>query len=269
MIDTHCHLNHPALADRVPAVLAAAADHDVHHCITIGTTLTDAPELAALASTHPCISFTVGLHPHDAARWHGQAHAIAEMLTRWAAHPRCVGLGEMGLDHHYPTPSRDHQIAAFTAQLEAVQTIDASTDDPLPIVIHNREATDDTLADIADSGLPGSRFLFHCFTGTPAEADRILALGASIGFTGVVTFPSAPDVAAASDRVPLDRLLIETDSPYLTPAPFRKVKPNEPRYVADVARFLAHRRGLSTDEFTAAVDANAYRLFPKLPTPSA
>ncbi|MEL7089782.1 MAG: TatD family hydrolase, partial [Planctomycetota bacterium] len=128
-------------------------------------------------------------------------------------------------------------------------------------VIHNREATDDTLAMIADHGVDGARLVFHCFTGSVAEVEEILAIGARVSFTGIVTFGGAKAVAEASDRVPLDRLMIETDSPYLTPAPHRKVRPNEPKFVTHVAAFLAARRGISVAEFVAAVDDNAELFF--------
>ena len=131
----------------------------------------------------------------------------------------------------------------------------------LPAVIHNREATGDTLAMLADSGLPGERFVFHCFTGGVDEVERILGFGAMVGFTGIVTFGSAGNVAAAADRVPLDRLMLETDSPFLTPMPHRKVRPNEPKYVPRVASFLAERWGMPVEEIIAAADANAERFY--------
>ncbi len=128
-------------------------------------------------------------------------------------------------------------------------------------VIHNREATDDTLAVLADNGVSAERLVFHCFTGQVGEVEKILEAGAMVGFTGIVTFKSAVNVAEASDLVPLERLLIETDSPYLTPVPHRKVRTNEPKYVALVAAFLAERRGMSVEALTEATDANAERFF--------
>ena len=194
----------------------------------------------------------------------------------------------MGLDKHYPDPPMKMQRAAFAAQLglaaevgarvsgigyrqdkaraEASESGSSETRSPipdtrLPIIIHNREATDDTLAMIRDSGIPGERFVFHCFTGTPDEVEKILAIGAMVSFTGIITFKNATSIAEASDRVPLDRLMIETDSPYLAPEPHRKVRPNEPKYVVHVAEFLAKRRGMTRADFTAAVDRNAVRFF--------
>lgn len=255
MIDTHCHLTYPGLRERVADVLVAAAGAGVDRMISVGTSPADAREAVALAERHDNVFATVGVHPHYA----GEVDDLPTLLTAMrslATHPRVVALGEMGLDRHYPQPTMQVQRAAFEAQLSlAVQMPD------LPVIIHNREATDDTLAVLRASGLPGERFVFHCFTGTAQELDRILEFGAMVGFTGIVTFSSARDLAAASDHVPIDRLLIETDAPYLTPVPYRKVRPNEPRYVAEVARFLAARRNLSMEELTAAVDANAERLF--------
>eukprot|EP00752_Nemacystus_decipiens_P015727 g14040.t1 len=200
------------------------------------------------------IYFTAGLHPHYAEGYNDKA-ALLDALREKLADPNCVALGEMGLDRHYPDPPFDLQQRVFEWQLEpATDGTHAG-----PIIIHNREATDDTLAILTASGVAPSRFVFHCFTGTANELEQVLAFGAMVSLTGIVTFGSAKDLAQASDAIPLDRLMIETDSPYLTPAPHRKVRPNEPRYVADVARFLANRRSLSLETFTAAVDANAQR----------
>jgi TatD DNase family protein len=255
MIDTHCHLTYQPLCDRLDDVLTAAAAAGVDRMITVGTSPDDARRAAALAQQHPQVFATVGLHPHYAADWTDQA-AVQAAMRELAAHPRVVALGEMGLDWHYPDQPRDVQHRVLDWQLETVAALPN-----LPVIIHNRKATDDVLTTLRRSGIPGPRFVFHCFTGTPAEVDAILDFGAVVGFTGIVTFASATDVAEASDRVPLDRLLIETDSPYLTPEPHRKVRPNEPKYVPHVARFLAHRRGMSEADFIAAVDANARRVF--------
>ncbi len=257
MIDTHCHLTYDGLRERVDAVIAAANAAGVGRMISVGTTPDDARRAVALTERFDGVYATVGLHPHYAAD--ADLAALTAAMRQLAEHPRVVALGEMGLDRHYPDPPIAAQREAFAAQLAVMRE-----QPDMPGVIHNREATDDTLAMIVDSGVAGERFVFHCFTGGPDEADRILAAGAMISFTGIVTFGSARDVAEASDRVPLDRLMIETDSPYLTPAPHRKVRPNQPRYVADVARFLAARRDMPLDAFVARVDANAERFFAKL-----
>jgi len=256
MIDTHCHLTYDGLHERVDEVIAAAAEAGVDRMISVGTTPADAEKARALAHRKPNIYFTAGLHPHYAEQYTDKA-ALLDALREKLADDKCIAIGEMGLDRHYPDPPIDVQRRIFEWQLEL------ASDDTFagPVVIHNREATGETLSVLSASGIAPERFVFHCFTGSADELDAILSFGAMISFTGIVTFGSAKDLAQASDQVPLDRLMIETDSPYLTPAPHRKVRPNEPRYVADVARFLAERRGLSLDEFMEAVDANAERFF--------
>lgn len=261
MIDTHCHLTFRELADRVDDVLAAARDAGVEQVICVGTTPNDAEAAHALAQRHEGVYSTVGVHPHYVQRV-ADMEKLREAMRRLADEPRVVAFGEMGLDYHYDDPPRDAQRDAFARQLEIIAQIET----PLPVIIHNRKATDDVLRMIAEAGLPGERFVFHCFSGEADEAERILATGAMISFTGIVTFSGARDVAAASDRVPIDRLMVETDAPYLTPAPHRKVRPNEPRYVVDVARFLAQRRNMTLADFAARTDANARRFF-ALPDP--
>jgi len=255
MIDTHCHLTYDGLHERVDQVIADAMAQGVDRMITVGTSPTDARKAIALAERYDNIFATAGLHPHYAGDWPSPT-MLVDALRDPVIHPRVVALGEMGLDKHYPDPPMDLQRAAFAVQLKL-----ANEWPGLPIIIHNREATDDTLAMIADAGLPGERFVFHCFTGTPDEIEAILAIGAMVSFTGIVTFKSAKAIAEASDRVPVDKLMIETDSPYLAPEPHRKVRPNEPKYVVHVAEFLAKRRGMTLDDFTASVDSNAQRFF--------
>ncbi len=255
MIDTHCHLTYDGLHERVDRVVADALAAGVDRMISVGTSPADARKAVALAQRFDGVYATVGLHPHYAADW-PNVTTLAEALRDLTGQPKVVALGEMGLDRHYPDPPMAMQRAVFTAQLEL-----AKERPDLPIIIHNREATDDTLAMIADSGLPGERFVFHCFTGTPEEVKKILAIGAMVSFTGIVTFKNAKAIAEASDRVPLERLMIETDSPYLAPEPYRKVRPNEPKYVVHVAKFLARRRGMAVGDFVSAVDANAERYF--------
>ena len=257
MIDTHCHLTYDGLHERAKQVIADAHAAGVDRMISVGTTPEDAQQAIALTQRFDNVYATAGLHPGYAHQ--ADLNILSATLRSLATHPRVVALGEMGLDRHYPDPPIALQRKAFAIQLDLLRELD-----DLPGIIHNRQATDDTLAMIADSGIAGDRLVFHCFTGEVAEVDLILALGAMVSFTGIVTFNSAQNVALASDRVPMDRLMIETDSPYLTPAPFRKVRPNEPQYVREVARFLAQRRGMETKDFVNQVDANARRFF-KLP----
>lgn len=254
MIDTHCHLTYPGLAERVDEVLEAAAGQGVDRMITIGTSLTDSQRAAAAASRYAQVYATAGVHPHHAGEVQ-DIDALLIGLRDLLNLDRIVGLGEMGIDLHYDEPSLATQKRVFEAQLSLMQDYDG------PAVIHNRKATQQTLGVLQATGLPGSRFLFHCFTGNEDEVQQILDVGAMVGFTGIVTFKNAQEVAAASDLVPLNRLFIETDSPYLTPAPYRKIKTNEPRYVRQVAEFFAARRGMPLGDFVDQVDANAQRFF--------
>ena len=262
MFDTHCHLTYPGLADRVTEVLGAAHAAGVDRMITVGTTPADAANAVALAHAHDGVNATVGLHPHHCDEGADRA-ALRDVMQRYAGDARVVALGEMGLDYHYDDPPRDVQQRTFQWQLEIAAELSAgdAAAGEMPLIIHNRKATDDVLAMIGDSGLAGERFVFHCFSGDREAARRILDIGAMISFTGIVTFKNATDVADAADHVPMERLMVETDSPYLTPAPYRKLRPNEPRYVVEVARCLAERRGMSFEEFTAQADANAARFF--------
>ncbi len=258
MIDTHCHLTYPGIFERLDEVLAAAAAAGVHRMVSVATTPVDALEALRLAERYPQVYATVGVHPAHADEYDERDEYMLgiRQIAPFIAHPRVAAIGEMGLDKHYNDPPMDIQRRVFAYQLDLAKTISTR-----PIIIHNREATDEVLGMIHDSGLPGDRFVFHCFTGSAGELDRVLDLGAWVSFTGIVTFKSAADLAATSDRVPLDRLMVETDSPYLTPEPHRKVKTNEPRYVTDVARFLAARRGMAYEDFERAVDGNAERFF--------
>lgn len=254
LIDTHCHLTYEGLRERVPQVLAAARAAGVGRFVTIGTGIADSRAGQALANQHPGVFFSAGLHPLHAEESRDKA-PLLEALRELARDPRCVALGEMGQDKHYAEPPLAMQRESFEWQLElAAQT-------GLPVVIHNRKATAETLSILRQTGLPGGRFVFHCFTGGPVEAEEILAFGALIGFTGAVTFKNGAEIAEAFDRVPLDRVVVETDSPYLTPEPHRGVRPNEPRHVADVAAFLARRRGLLMPDFARATSANAERFY--------
>lgn len=262
MIDTHCHLTSKEFQGRVDEVLANAAAAGVDRMITVGTTPDDGRNAHALAQQHANVYATAGVHPHyaDQVTDHDE---LAATLTELIAEPRVVALGEMGLDYHYSDPPVADQKRAFTWQLDLIAGLDATgaAGSGKPIVIHNRKATDDVTAMIRASGIAGDRFVFHCFTGSQSELDQILELGAMISFTGITTFKNAKDVAECAARMPDDRIMVETDSPFLTPEPHRKVWPNEPQYVPFVARFLAEKRGVEADEFIAMVDANAERFF--------
>ena len=261
MFDTHCHLTFDCYESRISQVLADAKKAGVRGCITVATTTGDAPRVTALADQHADVWCSSGVHP----LYSDQPIDWDAMLTA-GRHPRCVAWGELGLDNHYEQPPADQQREVLKIQLDRIREWTAEGL-AKPIIVHCREAYDDLIPILVASGLPSERFVFHCFTGTPEEADLVLEFGAWISFTGIVTFKNASQVAEASDRVPLDRLMVETDSPFLTPEPHRTTRPNEPRYVPFVADFLAHRRGIDPKEMHEILDANAERFFGiELPT---
>ncbi|MFG0328028.1 MAG: TatD family hydrolase [Phycisphaerales bacterium JB037] len=256
MIDTHCHLTFPEFRDRVPEVLAEAAEAGVTGLITISTTSVDCEHALAIARAHERVWCSAGVHPlyadkgpHDWAR-----------ITRVAADPKCVAWGELGLDRHYDEPPFDLQVAVLDEQLEVIR---GTTHRPasLPIILHCRDAFDDLIPRLEATGLDPARFVFHCFTGGPDEARRCLDFGAMISFTGVVTYPNAREVAAAATLVPADRILIETDAPFLAPAPHRGKRPCRPAWVRHTAEFIADARGLPFDEFHRIVNDNTARFF--------
>lgn len=255
MFDSHCHLTFPQYEGRVDRVLAEAAAVGVRGAITVATTTADCVRALTLARAHASLWCTAGVHP-----LHSDEPIDWDLMHECARDSRCVAWGELGLDHHYPNPPRALQVAVLTTQLEKIRQWRAEGLEK-PIVIHCREAFDDLLAILRHSALPPDRFVLHCFTGTQADARKVLDFGAWISFTGVVTFRNAPEVAAAATFVPLDRMMVETDAPFLTPEPHRTVRPNEPRYVVHVAQRLAELRGLPYDQLDAALDANVERFF--------
>ncbi|MCE9590926.1 MAG: TatD family hydrolase [Planctomycetes bacterium] len=254
MIDTHCHLTYDPLMTQIEDVMRRAAEAGVDRMITVGTSPQDAALAADLAAQRPQVFATAGLHPNYSDQWPDTA-ALTAALREAIARPKVVALGEMGLDRHHADPPIDVQRRAFDVQLNLMR------ETRLPGIIHNREATADTLAVLRDAGIVPSRFVFHCFTGSDAELDAILEFGAWVSFTGVVTFKNSATLLASSARVPIDRVMIETDAPYLTPAPHRKVKVNEPGYVVFTARAMAAQRNMGETDFVSAVDANAQRFF--------
>jgi TatD DNase family protein len=243
--DSHCHLPYPGLED-VEAELAAAREAGVGRFISVGTDAAQSAAAIDVASRHDDVWATVGLHPHDATQ--GLDGVLALLGS-----PRVVGIGECGLDYHYDHSPRDVQRAVFAAQVGLANERD------LALVIHTREAWDDTWSVLEEVGVP-PRTVFHCFTGGPDEARRCLDLGASLSFSGIVTFKSAGDVREAAAQCPLDRLLVETDAPYLAPVPHRGAT-NTPAYVGLVGAVVAEVKGVQTGEVEAATWANTARLF--------
>ena len=220
--------------------------------IAAASEVSDSAAAAVLARQHEPVFFTAGVHPHHAKDAAEDYLADIEELTR---QPKNVAVGEIGLDYHYDFSPRDVQRRVFAEQLALAKRLGK------PVVIHTREAFADTLAALAASGVDARRVVFHSFTGPPAEAGRALDLGATIGFSGIVTFKKTSELRQGAALVPDDRLLIETDSPYLSPEPLRKMKVNEPANVAHVLRCLATARKVATEALTEATTANARRFF--------
>lgn len=260
MIDTHCHLTYDGLYERADEVIAQAKAAGVAQIVTIATSPGEAGKVLPLTEKHTGVFAAIGVHPHYAAQVN-DINTLANELRGLLQHEKVVAIGEMGLDLHYPDPPLGLQQQVLEVQLGLMKAFVHSRGKPLPGVIHNREATDHTLAMLRHSGIPGDRFVFHCFTGTSSELDLILDFGAMVGFTGIITFKSARELAECARRVPLERLLVETDAPYLTPEPYRKVKTNEPKYVVEVAKFIAASRGLALSELEQITDNNAKRFF--------
>jgi TatD DNase family protein len=242
--DSHCHLQYQGIA---ADALARAAGAGVGRVVCVGTDAPLSAQAVEVARAHPgTVWATVGLHPHDASQG---TDGIVGLLGE----PEVVAVGECGLDYHYDHSPRHVQRHAFAAQVALAHERD------LALVIHTREAWDDTFDILGAEGVP-ARTVFHCFTGGPAEARRALDVGASLSFSGIVTFNNAGDLRAAAALAPLDRILVETDAPYLTPVPHRGT-PNEPAYVALVGAAVAAARGVGADEVEAATWANTAALF--------
>ena len=253
LIDTHAHLTFPELREQVDAILARCDEAGVDRVITIGTHLADARDAIDLVRRHPGrIHAAVGVHPHEAGKVTGSD--VEAMIELWDD-PAVVGLGEMGLDYHYDFADRDVQRQVLTQQLEAAASR------AKPLVIHCREAFDEVLPLLLEHGFDQQPVVFHCFTGSSAEACRIAEHGWRISFTGIVTFPRSTELQQIAKAYPKNTLMIETDSPYLSPVPVRGVRPNEPSHVAHVAAFLAQLRGVPLEELTEQTRANSTAFF--------
>jgi len=252
LIDTHCHLADKRLGRNIDKVLSLAAGAGVSRMISAAANLPDARIAAELASQHAEVYCTAGVHPHHAAD-HNKSY-LAE-IEQLAGLERNVAIGEIGLDYHYDYSPRPRQQEAFAEQIALADKLGKV------IVIHTREAFDDTMTIIADSGVSGDRFVFHSFTGDADQARRILDIGAMVSFSGIATFKTADDIRGGAAIVPDDRIMVETDAPYLSPVPVRNVRPNQPAYVAHVATCLAELRGVDVEQFAEQTTSNAERFF--------
>ena len=252
LVDSHCHLDYPGLADRQDEVLDAARTRGVGRFLNISTRQDEWQAITATAGRHDDVFAAIGVHPHNADQ---HAHIGAAELLAAADQPRVVALGESGLDYHYDHSDRSRQRQNFRAHIAA------SRESGLPLVIHTRDAEADTETILSEE-LARGHFpaLIHCFTGTPAFGRKMLELGLTISFSGIVTFKKADELRAFAAEVPDDRLLVETDAPFLAPVPHRG-KTGEPGMVADTAEVLAQARGQSLDGFAETTTANFFRLF--------
>lgn len=255
LIDSHCHLDDPRFAEDGQAVLARAEEAGVGLMLTISTTLIGFADMRAIAEQHAQIYCTVGVHPHEAA---AEMQTTAEALMGLARHPKVVGIGETGLDYHYMHSPREAQLSMFRIHAEAARGC------ALPLVVHTREAEDDTIAVLTEECAKGPLSgVFHCFSGSARLAQAALDLGFYISFSGILTFKGADDLRALAKDLPLERLLVETDAPYLAPAPHRG-KRNEPAFVRRTAEALAALKDLPLEEIGARTSENFHRLFKKV-----
>ena len=260
IIDSHCHLDFPDFAPERDDVVARARAAGLTRMITISTRVDKYDAVRSVAEAYDDVFFTVGTHPHQA---HLDPETSAERIVSLSNHRKCVGIGEAGLDYHYDKAPRDVAARVFRTHIRAARI------SGLPLVIHARDADVDTAAILVDEmGKGAFKALLHCFTAGPALARTALDLGLSISFSGVLTFKNSSELRAIAADVPFDRLLVETDAPFLAPMPYRG-KRNEPAYVVETARVLADIKGVSFDEIARATTANVLRLFDKMPAPGA
>jgi TatD DNase family protein len=249
-IDSHCHLDFPDLAQNLHGVLAAMRENKVSHGLCICVNLRDFPNVLAIAQAHDNLFATVGIHPD----YEDEAEPTVEDLVRLADQPRVVGIGETGLDYYRLKGDLEWQRQRFRTHIRAAVLAGK------PLVIHTREAAADTLKIMEEEGARRAGGVMHCFTESWEVAQCAMEMGFYISFSGIVTFKNALALKELAQRVPLDRMLIETDSPYLAPVPYRG-KTNQPAYVKHVAEEIAHLRGVSVDEVGEATSVNFFRLF--------
>lgn len=254
LIDSHCHLNYQGLVEEQAQVLARARAAGVGAMLNISTRASEWDDVIAVAEREPDVWASVGIHPHEA-----DIHPDVETgtLVERAAHPRVIGIGESGLDFYYDRSDRDRQRASFRSHIAAAR------ESGLPIIVHTRDAEEDTHVILKDEmGKGAFTGVIHCFTASADFARKALDLGLYISMSGIVTFKNAKDLQATAKEIPAERLLIETDAPFLAPVPHRG-RPCEPAYVADTARFLAALRDETLEQLAEATSANFRALFSK------
>jgi TatD DNase family protein len=254
LVDSHCHLDYFTEAE-IDALVERARAAGVGRMVTIGVRTSQAPAVKVLTERFPDVWGTIGVHPHNAGE--GEMPTVEELVAL-ADHPRIIGIGETGLDYFYDKSPRELQAEGFRRHIRAARAAG------LPLAIHARQADDDIIRILREERAAGGDFdfLLHCFSSGPDLARQAVAMGGYISFSGILTFPKSPEIRAVAAELPADRLLVETDSPYLAPVPLRG-KRCEPAYVAHTVRVLADVRGLTQAEIEALTTANFLRLFRK------
>lgn len=256
LVDSHCHLDFPDFAAEVDDVVTRAQAAGVGLMVTISTKVSEFDKILAIAERFPNVYCSVGIHPHEAA---SEPETDTATLVKLAAHPKVVGIGETGLDYYYEHSPREPQMRCFLAHIAAAR------ETGLPLIVHTRDADEDTAAvltqEMGKGAFPG---LLHCFTSSPALAAKALDLGFYISMSGILTFKSAAELQETARGIPLDRLLVETDSPYLAPIP-KRGKRNEPSFVVHTAAKLAELKDVSVDTLARTTSENFLRLFSRVP----
>jgi len=259
IVDSHCHLDYEGLSNQLPAVLTRCREQGVGLMLTISSRVKNFDRVKAIAEEHDNIFCTVGTHPHNA---HEELDVTVADLVKLAQHPKCVGIGEAGLDYHYDLSPRDAQMIGFKKHIAAAR------ETGLPLVIHTREAEEDTAHVLEEEMAKGAfKAVLHCFTSQQWLAEKGMELGLYVSFSGILTYKNAEDLRTTAKAMPLDRILVETDAPFLAPVPFRG-KDNEPSYVVKTLETLAATRGLTRDEMAYMTSANFFRLFDKVAIPA-
>jgi TatD DNase family protein len=258
LVDSHCHLDFDTFAPEIDAVVERARNTGVGVCVSIGTRLDKFAGVRAVAERFSDVWCSVGIHPHEAE---GELLDSAAPLVERARHPKVVGIGETGLDYYYEHSPREQQLVNFRHHIAAAR------ETGLPLIVHTRDADDDTIRTLSEEmGRGPFTGLLHCFTGTQRLADAALELGLHISVSGIATFKNSAPLRAVLETVPLDRLLVETDAPYLAPVPHRG-KRNEPAFVVHTAAMLAELKRTTPDEIARATSDNFFGLFSKVARP--
>ena len=259
LVDSHCHLDYEPMASDIEGTLRRAKNMGIAGFLTICTDLFKISDILAIAESYPEIFATIGVHPHEAEKIPAGIN-LFELLTKEADNPKVVGFGETGLDYYYSHSTPQDQKKAFTSHIEAAVAKD------LPLIIHTREAEKDTIDLIKTIGQGKARGVLHCFSGSAWLKDQALTLGFYISVSGIITFKKAEELRLVIKDIPLDRLLVETDSPYLAPEPYRG-KPNEPAFMIETVKKLAELKEVSYEKLCTETTQNFLTLFSKVHFP--